>query len=117
VTQLALWCGQASFFLVLSLYLQQGRGLTALHAGLVVSVLAVALAASSLRAPRLTVRHGRRLIAAGALILASGDVLLLAGVFTIGTGGSIAVLMPGLLLVGAGQGSCITPITAAPPAC
>ena len=33
VTQLAFWCGQASFFLVLALYLQQGRGLDALQAG------------------------------------------------------------------------------------
>jgi EmrB/QacA subfamily drug resistance transporter len=40
VTQLALWCGQASFFLVLSLYLQQGRRLDPPQAGLVFSILA-----------------------------------------------------------------------------
>jgi EmrB/QacA subfamily drug resistance transporter len=111
-TQLALWCGQASFFLVLSLYLQQGRGLDPLQAGLVFSVLAVAFVAASLRAPGWTMRYGRRLIATGALILAAGDLLLLASVSAIGTGGSVAVLAPGLLLVGAGQGLCITPIAA-----
>jgi MFS family permease len=111
-TQLAMWCGQASFFLVLSLYLQQGRGLTALQAGLVFSVLAVAFVAASLRAPTLALRHGRRLIAIGALILVAGDLLLLACVSAIGTGGSIVVLAPGLLLVGVGQGLCITPISA-----
>jgi EmrB/QacA subfamily drug resistance transporter len=111
-TQLALWCGQASFFLVLSLYLQQGRGLDAFDAGLVFAVLAVAFVATSLRSPRWMLRYGRRLIAGGALILAAGDLLLLACVSAIGTGGSVAVLAPGLLLVGAGQGLCITPITA-----
>jgi EmrB/QacA subfamily drug resistance transporter len=110
-TQLAFWCGQASFFLVLSLYLQQGRGLSALEAGLVFTILAVAFVAVSLRAPRWTMRYGRRLIAAGALILAGGDLLLLACVSVIGTGGSVAVLVPGLLLVGAGQGLCMTPLT------
>ncbi len=50
-TQLALWCGQASFFLVLALYLQQGRGLSALQAGLTFTILAVAFTAASLRAP------------------------------------------------------------------
>jgi hypothetical protein len=67
VTQLAFWCGQASFFLVLALYLQQGRSLDALHAGLSFSILAVAYLAASLRAPALTPRLGRDLIAAGAL--------------------------------------------------
>jgi hypothetical protein len=65
-TQLALWCGQASFFLVLSLYLQQGRRLDPLQAGLVFSILAIAFVMTSLRAPRWMVRYSRRLIAAGA---------------------------------------------------
>ena len=112
VTQLAMWCGQASFFLVLSLYLQQGRGLSALQAGVVFAILAVAFVATSLRAPRWVTHYGRGLIAAGAVILAAGDLVLLGCVSAIGTGGSVAVLIPGLLLVGAGQGLCITPISA-----
>jgi MFS family permease len=58
------------------------------------------------------VRYGRRLIATGAVIIAAGDLLLLICVSVIGTGGSVVILVPGLLLVGAGQGLCITPITA-----
>jgi EmrB/QacA subfamily drug resistance transporter len=111
-TQLALWCGQASFFLVLSLYLQQGRGLDPLEAGLVFSILAGGFVATSLRAPAWTIRYGRRLIAVGALTLALGDLVLLASVTVIGTRAPVGVLAPGLLLVGAGQGLCITPITA-----
>src|SRR5262249_10118347 len=51
VTQLAFWCGQASFFLVLALYLQQGRGMSALNSGLVFTVLAAAYVVASAQAP------------------------------------------------------------------
>jgi EmrB/QacA subfamily drug resistance transporter len=108
-TQLVFWCGQASFFLVLALYLQKGRGLDALQAGLVFSILAVAYLATSMRAPGLTLRFGRSLIAVGAVTLALGDIALLAAVH--GDAGSIALLAPGLVLVGAGMGLCITPLT------
>jgi EmrB/QacA subfamily drug resistance transporter len=111
LTQLALWCGQASFFLILALYLQNGRGLDPLAAGTVFTIAAGAYLAASLRAPALTVRWGRRLVAVGALILAAGHGLLLVAVTIEGTRGSIAALAPGLLLVGAGMGLCITPLT------
>jgi MFS family permease len=95
---------------VLALYLQQGRGLDALQAGLVFTILAVAYLASSLRAPELVMRHGRRVLGAGALVLATGHVALLAAVLAVGVGGSVAVLVPGLLLVGAGMGMVIAPL-------
>jgi EmrB/QacA subfamily drug resistance transporter len=110
-TQLALWCGQASFFLVLALYLQQGRGLDALQSGLVFTILAGAYLAASMRAPALTMRYGRSLIGMGALTLAAGHLLLLVAVSDVGVTGSIGILVPGLLLVGAGMGLCITPLT------
>jgi EmrB/QacA subfamily drug resistance transporter len=110
LTQFVFWGGQASFFLVLALYLQQGRGLDALQAGLVFTILAVAYLASSLRAPELVMRHGRRVLGAGALVLATGHVALLAAVLAVGVGGSVAVLVPGLLLVGAGMGMVIAPL-------
>jgi MFS family permease len=111
VTQLGLWCGQASFFLVLALYLQQGRGLNALQAGLVFTILAGAYLIASVRAPALTVRFGRTVIGVGALTLAAGHLLLLAAISAGGVTGPIAELVPGLLLVGAGMGLCITPLT------
>jgi EmrB/QacA subfamily drug resistance transporter len=107
-TQLALWAGQASFFLVLALYLQEGRGLSPLQSGGVFAVLAAAYFATSLRAPALTMRFGRGLVAAGALVLAAGHASLLAAV---SESGQLAALVPGLLLVGAGMGLCITPLT------
>jgi MFS family permease len=111
LAQLVFWCGQASFFLVLALYLQSGRGLSALHAGLVFTILAIAYLAASLRAPELAVKHGREVLAAGVLTLAAGHVVLLITIGEIGVGGSIAALVPGLVLVGAGMGLGITPLT------
>ncbi len=110
LAQLVFWCGQASFFLVLALYLQQGRGLSALHAGLVFTILAASYLAASMGAPALAQRHGRRVLAAGALVLACGHGLLLAAVADVGTGGSVLALVPGLLLIGAGMGLGIAPL-------
>jgi EmrB/QacA subfamily drug resistance transporter len=108
--QLVFWCGQASFFLVLALYLQQGRGMSALHSGLVFTILAVAYLVTSLRAPALTAVHGRGVLAVGALALAAGHALLVGTVLLVGVGGSVLALTPGLILVGAGMGLGITPL-------
>jgi MFS family permease len=110
VAQLLFWSGQASFFLVLSLYLQLGRGMSALHSGLVFTILAGAYLLTSLRAPALTVRHGRRVLAAGAGMLAVGHITLALTVADVGIGGSVLALAPGLALVGAGMGLGITPL-------
>ncbi|MGN6867417.1 MAG: MFS transporter [Solirubrobacteraceae bacterium] len=110
VTQLCFWAGQASFFVVLALYLQNGRGLHALPAGLVFTILAVAYVAASMRAPGLSARYGRGVIGFGALVLACGHALLLGAVADIGVSGSLAVLVPGLVLVGAGMGLVLAPL-------
>ncbi|HUE28807.1 MAG TPA: MFS transporter [Solirubrobacteraceae bacterium] len=110
LTQLAFWGGQASFFVVLALYLQQGRGLRPLPAGLVFTILAAAYLVASMLAPALTARHGRRAIGVGAVVLAAGHALLLAAVSEVGVGGSIVALAPGLLLVGTGMGLVLAPL-------
>jgi EmrB/QacA subfamily drug resistance transporter len=110
LAQLVFWSGQASFFLVLALYTQEGRGMSPLHAGLVFTVLAASYLAASMRAPALAVRYGRRVLTAAALTLASGHAVLLIGVAVIGVHGSVAVLVPGLLLIGAGMGLAISPL-------
>lgn len=66
IAQIALACAQASFFVYLALYLQQGRGMSALGAGPLFAVLAVAYVATSGPAPALTARHGRRVVAPAA---------------------------------------------------
>ena len=107
VTQVVFWAGQASYFLVLALYLQQGRGLSALHAGLVFTILAGAYLVTSVQAPGLAARYGRKVVAGGALLLAAGHALMLVGV---GAHGGIPALVPGLVLAGAGMGLVIAPL-------
>jgi MFS family permease len=106
ITQTAFWCQQAASYLVLGLYLQQGRGLSPLAAGGVFTFLAAGYLITSFQAPALTVRFGRSVIAVGAVLAAIGD-----GALYLGTSHSVAWLFPGLLLLGAGQGLCITPLT------
>jgi MFS family permease len=108
ITQTAFWCQQAASYLVLGLYLQQGRGLTPLAAGGVFTFLATGYLITSFQAPALTMRFGRNVIAAGAVLAAIGD----AGIYlATDHGGSVAWIFPGLVLLGAGQGLCITPLT------
>jgi MFS family permease len=76
----------------------------------VFTILAGAYLAASLRAPALAERHGRRVLGAGALVLATGHAVLLASIADIGVGGSVALLAPGLILIGAGMGLGITPL-------
>ncbi len=111
ITQVVFWCQQAASYLVLALYLQQGRGLSPLASGAVFSALAAGYLVMSVRAPALTVRFGRRVITVGAVVAAAGNGLLWAAVAQSGTGGALGWLLPGLFLVGAGQGLCITPLT------
>jgi EmrB/QacA subfamily drug resistance transporter len=112
LTQFAFWCCMASFFVVLALYLQQGRGLNALQSGLVFTIMASAYLVASLRAPRLTLHYGRQLILLGALTQACGYTLLLAGVAVADDRSWVLALVPGLLLAGTGMGLCITPLVA-----
>ncbi len=108
VTQFAFWAGQASYFLVLALYLQLGLGLSAMRSGLVFSILAATYLVASMRAPRLVARFGRDVIVVGGLLLAAGHV---ATALAAANGGHVGALAPGLLLEGAGMGLCLAPIT------
>jgi EmrB/QacA subfamily drug resistance transporter len=112
LTQFAFWAGQASYFLVLALYLQLGRGMSALDSGLVFTVLAGAYLLASMQAPKLVARWGRTVIVAGALVLAAGHVATLLAVTRIGVHGDVLALAPGLLLTGTGMGLCLAPISA-----
>jgi EmrB/QacA subfamily drug resistance transporter len=109
--QALFWCQQAASYLLLALFLQQGRGLGPLESGGVFALLAAGYLATSLRAPSLTVRFGRRVIATGAVCGAVGDLLLVLAIGHWGVGGPLPALFPGLFLLGAGQGLCITPLT------
>jgi EmrB/QacA subfamily drug resistance transporter len=109
--QLLFWCQQAASYLLLALYLQEGRGLSPVASGGMFAVLAAGYLATSLRAPALTIRFGRRVVAIGAVAAGLGDLALVLAVSGGNGGYPVAALLPGLLLLGAGQGLCITPLT------
>jgi EmrB/QacA subfamily drug resistance transporter len=109
--QLLFYCQTAAGYLLLALYLQEGRGLSPMKAGGVFAVLAAGFIATSLRAPALTMRFGRRVVTTGALLAALGNVLLILAVLPGGPGAPLVALFPGLFLLGAGQGLCLTPLT------
>src|SRR6476619_6670593 len=58
ITETVFWCQQAASYLVLGLYLQQGRGLSPLSAGAVFAFLAAGYLITSFQAPALTMRFG-----------------------------------------------------------
>lgn len=107
VTILVLYAGVASFFLVLALYLQQGLGLDALASGAVFTTMAAGFVATSLSAVALTRRIGRQSLAVGALAMAAGLILL-----TVAAGhpARVALLIPGLVIDGAGMGLVMAPL-------
>lgn len=108
--QLAFWLGQASFFLILAVYLQQGRGLDALGSGAVFTTLGAGYLSTSLVADRVAARLGGQAVALGGVLMALG----LAGLWlTVDAHpASVGWLVPALVVDGLGMGLVIAPLTA-----
>ncbi|WAX58086.1 MFS transporter [Jatrophihabitans cynanchi] len=98
----------AGFFFVLALYLQQGRGFSALFSGVVFAAVGVGYFAAMLLAQPLAARFGRQVLAAGAIAVAAG-CLVLADVAAASTS---LELLPGLALIGFGIGLVLVPLSA-----
>lgn len=103
------YAGINSFFLILSLTLQDGLGMDALGAGLVYAPLAVAFFAASLIAGRLA-RFGRRVLQLGGLIGALGFAGTVVLVVNAGSTLTAWEMTPTLILVGTGNGLLVTPL-------
>ncbi|WP_371785114.1 MFS transporter [Streptosporangium subroseum] len=101
----------ASFFLILALYLQDGRGLSALESGLVFLPLGIGYFASSAASGRVAARLGRQVVTVGILVAATGYAVL-AAVSVLGTPHTIAWVIPGLFIAGAGLGFVMAPLPA-----
>lgn len=113
VAQVVFWMGQGSFFLVFALYIQAGRGLTAMRSGLVFTAMGVGYLLASMAAAKVAQRLGRQTPAAGALLMAASLVVLIVEVRSSGTTGSLLALLPALALDGAGMGLVIGPLAGA----
>ncbi|MGI8879982.1 MAG: MFS transporter [Jatrophihabitans sp.] len=110
VVQVISWMGQASFFLVFALYLQEGLHLTALTSGLVFTAIGGGYIASSIGSAAVVGRLGRQTVTIGAFGMIVGLEMLSLAVQHIGTDGAVVWLLPGLIVDGAGMGLIIAPM-------
>jgi EmrB/QacA subfamily drug resistance transporter len=99
----------SSYYLALSVSVQDGLGISAVGAGLVYAPAAVTFFVSGLVAGRLVPRFGRRVLEVGAVVLALG-YLSTALVLGFGPALSPAVVIPTLVAQSAGGGLLITPL-------
>ncbi|CCH33162.1 MFS transporter [Actinosynnema sp. NPDC047251] len=105
-TQTVQWLVMQGAFFVVSVYLQQERGFSAVHTGLVLLPATVGVLAASGVAARMARRNpARRLVIAGFAASAAGLGLLLA---LVRDDSAALVFAPGLFLLGAGIGTMLT---------
>jgi EmrB/QacA subfamily drug resistance transporter len=94
----------ASFMLGLTLFLQGGLHLKPLESGLTFGPLGIVFAVTSVASQRLTARYGAKVITSGCVIILVGLVALLAQLQVSGTSISPWELLPGMMVVGLGNG-------------
>ena len=105
-TQTVQWLVMQGAFFVISVFLQQERGFSAIHTGLVLTPATVGILVSSAAAERFARRHSQQwLIRTGFATTAVGMALLLilSGQFS-----NVLVFAPGLFLMGVGLGAMLT---------
>jgi MFS family permease len=107
VTQNIQWLMLMGTSFVVSVYLQEVRGYSAIKTGVVFTAATLGILASSLAAERLAKRFPQRtLIVAGFVVTLTGIVLLLV---LVRASDSVWAFAPGLLLIGLGVGVMLTP--------
>ncbi|MFC4150136.1 MFS transporter [Micromonospora mangrovi] len=105
LVSLAFQLTMASFFLVLAVYLQDGRGLSALASGVLFVPLGVGYLVTSVLSGRLAAGRGRRTLTVGTLVVAAGYALL-----ALAAHDPVGWLVPGLTVAGVGMGLVVAPL-------
>jgi MFS family permease len=107
VTQNVQWLVLMGTSFVVSVYLQEVRGYSAIKTGVIFTAATLGILASSLAAARLARRYSQKtLIVAGFVVTLAGIGLLLG---LVRSSPSIWMFVPGLLLIGLGLGGMLTP--------
>jgi MFS family permease len=107
VTQNIQWLLLMGSSFVVSVFLQEVRGYSAIKTGVIFTAATVGILVSSLAAERLAKRYPQRtLIVAGFIVTIAGLLTLL---FLVRAWDSLAAFVPGLLLIGLGLGGMLTP--------
>ena len=108
VTQNIQWLLLMGVSFVVSVFLQEVRGYSAIKTGVIFTAATLGILLSSLAAERLAKRYPQRtLIVAGFVVTLAGIALLLA--FVRASSDSVLAFVPGLALVGLGLGGMLTP--------
>jgi EmrB/QacA subfamily drug resistance transporter len=103
------YAAMASFFVVLALYLQEGRGLSALGSGAVFIMVGVGYLAASMVPQSIPRRLGRQWPALGGVVMAAGYTTLALAVGH-ASHDTLPLLLP-LLVTGIGMGMLTAPLT------
>jgi MFS family permease len=107
VTQNMQWLLLMGVSFVVSVFLQEVRGYSAIGTGVVFTAATVGILVSSFAAARLAKRYSQRtLIVAGFVVTLAGIALLLGFVHA---SSKVVAFVPGLLLIGLGLGVMLTP--------
>jgi MFS family permease len=107
VTQNIQWLVLMGTSFVVSVFLQEVRGYSAIKTGVIFTAATLGILFSSLAAARLAKRYSQRtLIVAGFVVTLCGIVLLL---LLVRASDSVLAFLPGLALVGLGLGGMLTP--------
>lgn len=102
--------GTVAFFLAFTIFLQLGLDYTALESALTTFPSSIGLAIASLLAGRLAPRHGRRVLAGGALVMTVAMVVMVVVVQANGSGLSAWDVRPVIFVFGLGMGLIIPPL-------
>ncbi|MFI6999009.1 MFS transporter [Nocardia sp. NPDC050175] len=109
VLVLCVYAFLTSYYLALSISMQEGLGLSALGAGLVYAPAATTFFVFSMVASRLMPKYGRRVLEVGSIVVATG-YLTTAVVLLYGPEITPALVIPLLMLQSVGGGLLITPL-------
>ncbi|MGH3758472.1 MFS transporter [Actinophytocola sp.] len=109
VLVLAVYALLSSYYLALSIAMQEGLGMSALGAGLVYTPAAATFFVFSMVAGRIVPKYGRRVLEVGAIVLAAG-YLTTAVVLLAGPELTPQLVIPTLMVQSVGGGLLITPL-------
>ncbi|MFB9593006.1 MFS transporter [Streptomyces racemochromogenes] len=109
--QLAFGLATGIFFLVWTLYMQMGLGWTPLHAGSTGIPFSIAVSvAAGVSVEKLVPRFGRKVLQAGALVMAAGLLLYIWEADRYGMGISSWQMAAPLIVMGVGMGLIVAPL-------
>jgi MFS family permease len=107
VTQNMQWLLLMGVSFVVSVFLQEVRGYSAIGTGVVFTAATVGVLISSFAAQRLAKKYSQRTLIVGGFIVTLGGIGLLLGF--VDSTSRVVAFVPGLLLVGLGLGAMLTP--------